>query len=502
MKKYILYAITTLLLLAEIFCIKGIPVLKETFPLEKFEAVLFTLSQNIDGSMDFTISLIFEVFKHSVVFFGIIILAIVIILGFIKFLRNKKIIKFQKFPTYLQLISAANVIAFTSLIYAIFTQLPIINYYLIWEDINALPEHSEFYQKEYINPDSAKIIFNKKQNLILIFLESMEYNYQDSANGGNLPINLIPEITDYIKNEQSFIPGGSPAFGMGWTMADAVAKTCGIPLTFPSSITNQFTPLESFLPGVTCLTDILQNNGYNFTLVQGSNIKFSGMEQFLNSHSKPQIFDLTNLSKKTHITKKEHHKWGIRDSLIYEQAKETIHQLSSQEKPWALWLFTIDTHAPFGFADPNCKLPPNTPEANQYPYVIQCASRQLHQFIKWSETQKWFKNTTIAVMGDHATAASPTAVGFRDTTLTHYWLDFFINSSKKEVKRNRTFTSIDIFPTLLESIGADIPDGALGLGRSLYSLNPTLLEKYGRDSLDKALKKRSLEYNYFLYGKK
>lgn len=501
MKKYILYAITTLLLLAEIFCIKGIPVLKETFPLEKIEAVFFTLSQNIDGSMDFAKSLIFEVFKNSIVFFGIIILTIGIILGFINFLRNKKVITFKKFPTYLQLISAANVIAFISLIYAIFTQLPIINYYLIWEDINALPEHSEFYQKEYINPDSAKIIFNKKQNLILIFLESMEYNYQDSANGGNLPINLIPEITDYIKNEQSFIPGGSPAFGMGWTMADAVAKTCGIPLTFPSSITNQFTPLESFLPGVTCLTDILAKEGYNLVVTKGANLKFSGMDSFLKTHSNPSAFGLLNYTKDKRVNEKTTNEWGVRDSLHYEIVKEHINRLEEKEKPWGLWMFTVDTHTPYGFLDPTCSKPNGTPENEQFPYVVKCSSHQLDNFIKWARTQKWYTNTTIAVMGDHASMAEPKIVGITETGITHYWLDFFINSAKIDYKRNRIFTSMDIFPTLLESIGADIPDGALGLGRSLYSSNPTLLEKYGRDSLDKALKKRSLEYNYFLYGK-
>ena len=73
----------------------------------------------------------------------------------------------------------------------------------------------------------------------------MEFNFQDSANGGNLSENLIPEISEYIKKEQSFIPGGTQALGMGWTMADAVVKTCGIPLTLPPSITTSFRPIKN-----------------------------------------------------------------------------------------------------------------------------------------------------------------------------------------------------------------------------------------------------------------
>ena len=59
-----------------------------------------------------------------------------------------------------------------------------------------------------------------------------------------------------------------------------------------------------------------------------------------------------------------------------------------------------------------------------------------------------------------------------------------------------------MFPTILESIGADIPDGALGLGRSLYSKLPTLLEKYGQSFLNEVLGKRSVEYDYFLFYEK
>lgn len=498
--KKVLYIILPLLFLVELFCLKGIPVVKETFPIEKIEAVLFTLTQNVDGSQDFAITLIEGILKNALIIFVITALIVAAILLTAKQLRNRGILKTKKYPTYLQVSTSITVLTFVFLIYNIFDQLPVINYYLAWEDVNAVPEHSEFYQREYVNPDSVEIKFTKKQNLILIFLESMEYNYQDSAHGGNLPVNLIPEITEYIQNEQSFIPGGSPAYGMGWTMADAVAKTCGIPLTFPPSISNSFTPIKEFLPGVTCLTDILTKKGYNLIVTKGANLKFSGMDDFLKTHSNPQAYGLLNYVKDPRVKENTISEWGVRDSLHYELAKEHISNLTKQDKPWGLWMFTVDTHTPYGFLDPTCSKPDSVPESKQFPYVVSCASRQVDNFIKWAKTQEWFKNTTIAVMGDHASMAEPEIVGITKKNATHYWLDFFINSAKDEPQQNRIFTSLDFFPTILESIGAEIPNGALGLGRSLYSTNPTLLEKIGQDSLDNALKKRSSEYNYFLYG--
>ena len=65
-RKIILPTCLTFLLLVEIFLIKGIPVLKETFPLENTEAVLFTLSQNIEGSRTFVITLFAGLLQRSV----------------------------------------------------------------------------------------------------------------------------------------------------------------------------------------------------------------------------------------------------------------------------------------------------------------------------------------------------------------------------------------------------------------------------------------------------
>jgi phosphoglycerol transferase len=41
----------------------------------------------------------------------------------------------------------------------------------------------------------------------------------------------------------------------------------------------------------------------------------------------------------------------------------------------------------------------------------------------------------------------------------------------------------------------------MGLGRSLYSNEPTLLEHYGQKTLDSLLRERSIQYDYFLMGK-
>lgn len=491
------------LLFAEILCIKIIPVLRSTFPLENTDAVMFTLTQNVDGSRDFVISLVRDAAINSLILSFLLILASIVVLFVIRFLRKRNVFKSKHILTYKTLIVVWNLASFVFLAKSVYSDLPVIDYYVVWKDSLDVPGHSEFYQKEYIDPDSVHIEFKEKKNLILIFLESMEYNFQDSANGGNHPQNLIPEISEYIKNEQSFIPGGTQVAGMGWTIADAIAKTCGIPLVFPPSIKNDVKLMKTFMLGVTCLTDILIGNDYNVVVSKGANMKFSNMDVFLNCHSAPQAFGLMEYMKdKQRINGETISEWGVRDSLHYELVKEHIDRISKQEKPWALWFFTVNTHTPHGILDSTCGIAQDISESERMPAIIRCSSHQLDNFIKWAKEQEWFDNTVIAVMGDHAMMAAPEFIGFKDLDFTHYWLDFFINSSQITEKTERTFTSLDMFPTILEAMGADIPGRALGLGRSLYSSDPTLLEKYGIDSLNKALDKRSVEYDSFHFLQK
>lgn len=67
------------------------------------------------------------------------------------------------------------------------------------------PVKSEFYEKEFVPPESVGIEFpEEKRNLIVIFLESMESSYADRASGGLLDENLIPRLTSLAAKNVNF----------------------------------------------------------------------------------------------------------------------------------------------------------------------------------------------------------------------------------------------------------------------------------------------------------
>ena len=60
---------------------------------------------------------------------------------------------------------------------------------------------------------------------------------------------------------------------------------------------------------------------------------------------------------------------------------------------------------------------------------------------------------------------------------------------------NSSFSSFDMFPTILNSIGVYISDNKLGLGVSLFSCENTLVEDLGDNYLSVELSKNSKYYN-------
>ena len=72
-----------------------------------------------------------------------------------------------------------------------------------------------------------------------------------------------------------------------------------------------------------------------------------------------------------------------------------------------------------------------------------------------------------------------------------------INPAKENVRdvKSRTFTAVDLFPTILSAMGFDVEGDRLGLGTDLFSDRDTLLERLGNERLEAELRKAS---NYYV----
>lgn len=360
-------------------------------------------------------------------------------------------------------------------------------------------ENSAFIMEHYVDPRATDIIFpEQKRNLIYIFLESMEGTFMSNDVGGAYDINYIPELTDLALNNISFgetgtLSGLHTTTGATWTMGAMFAHTTGLPLKIPMD-GNDMDKQNVFFPDVATLGDVLEGQGYNQVLMIGSEASFGGRKNYFEQHGNYEIWDYNTAKQTEKISEDYRVWWGYEDQKLFSYAKEKLQELSMQAEPFNFSMLTVDTHFEDGYV---CELCQNE-YGNQYADVMACASRQIAEFISWIQQQPFYENTTIVLAGDHLTMDSDFCINI-DGQYNRGVYNTFINSAQlPEVGVDRIASTLDLFPTTLASLGAQINGNKLGLGVNLFSSEQTLAERYGIEELNNELDKRSDFYDCFI----
>lgn len=366
---------------------------------------------------------------------------------------------------------------------------------------------SSLYEEYYVDPRSTKLTFpEKKRNLIYIFMESMEMTYQDEANGGGTAQNHTPEMTKLQQENVCFAePGGTngavAATGTTWTMGAIVAQTAGISLNIPVGANAMEDGYTSFLPGAYSIGQVLEEQGYKQEFLLGSNAVFGGRKTYMKSHGDYAIKDYEYARAKGWIDPDYYVWWGYEDQKLYQFAKKRLTKLAKQEEPFNLTMLTVDTHFTGGCP---CELCPSDFGDDQYGNVIACASRQVADFVEWVKQQDFYENTTIVICGDHPTMDDDYVSNTMQVSADYerkVYTAIINPAATAQNEHARSFSTMDLYPTTLASLGVKIDGDRLALGTNLFSEQPTLLEQLGRETLDQELNKQSVFYEKnLLYG--
>lgn len=369
---------------------------------------------------------------------------------------------------------------------------------------------STFIKKNYVSPKDTKLTFSsKKRNLIYIYVESLESTSIDKQNGGQMAANLLPKLTELSKagihfSDTSKEFGGAHQFnGTGWTIAGMVAQTSGLPLKVPVQGNDYANSKDDkFLPGATTLNDILADEGYQQTILMGSDATFGGRRSYFTQHGNVNIDDYLQAKKDKRIPEDYKVWWGYEDSKLFNYAKEDITNLASKNQPFNFTMLTANTHHIGGF--PEKGMPQKYD--NQYSNVISFTDTQLAEFITWLQQQSFYDNTTVIIHGDHLSmdANYYKKLGIKDSKRRTF--NLILNAPVEdatEIKtKNRLYGTYDLFPTTLAALGVKIKGDQLGLGTNLLSNKKTIAEKYGFSHVNDELAQSSKFYNdTFMYAK-
>ena len=338
--------------------------------------------------------------------------------------------------------------------------------------IAAYTDSSTYIEDNFADPNTVNMKFPEtKRNLIHIYLESMENSYFSKELGGYMDKNLMPDLEKLSKEGYNFsdrpegqFGGNGHSTGGNWSIASMVNMASGMPMKVPAD-RNQYGTENNFLPGATTIGDY-------------------------------KIMDATYARDNGLIPPDYHVWWGYEDDKLYEFAKDELTRLANEDKPFYFVMETADTHFPDGYLSKNAE----TPFDKQYANVIFYSQAQAVKFIRWIQEQPFYDNTTIVINGDHMSMDQNFFKDF-DSSYRRTCFNLVLNpstdctSAKADRFNNREWATFDMFPTMLASIGVDIPGDKLGIGTNLFSETPTLFERDGTDFVNEELEKRSNFYN-------
>lgn len=371
------------------------------------------------------------------------------------------------------------------------------------EFLNSQLNSTSIFDDYYVSSKDVDIEFpDDKKNLIYIYVESLEMTNASKENGGALDVTYIPNLEQLALSKDNInfsntekLGGALTLTGTEWTAAAMISQTAGIPLKLSIDV-NHYYGYGDSLPGIYNLGDILKKNGYSNYLFIGSDADFGGRKDYFTYHGDYIIYDYIYAKENGWIDDDYMVWWGYEDKKLFDFAKKQLLEISEKDEPFNFTMLTADTHFTDGYLDDSCETPFDTQYANSF----NCSDKMLNDFINWIKEQDFYENTTIIITGDHLTMQQ----GFYNNISSDYnrnVYNVFINSKEEPNNtKNRIFSSMDMFPTTLASLGVKIDGDMLGLGVNLFSNKETLLENLGYDYVNNELKKKSFFYDNYLLG--
>lgn len=319
--------------------------------------------------------------------------------------------------------------------------------------INSL-EYKEF--NDYYEEPSIKKVSDSK-NLIFIYLEGVERSYFDQE----VFPNLLPNLSKIQKESVDFsnIKGG---YATGHTIGGMVASLCGIPLT---PYENNYSVDDRFLPGATCLGDLLKKVGYYNVYLGGARSDFTGKGIFYAEHGFDEVYGkevlIKELEDKTYLNS-----WGLNDDSLFDIAYKKITELSEKKDKFSLFMLTLGTHHPRGNISKSCGNIEYGDGDIKMLNAVLCTDQLVSNFVRKIQNSEYGKDAVIVLATDQKAGLSDAKEELQktDRKILYLVLD---PDSKPDIVDNSGFL-LDIGLTTLPFIGYE---GSLGLARDLNVVN-------------------------------
>ncbi|QIQ20355.1 LTA synthase family protein [Zophobihabitans entericus] len=263
---------------------------------------------------------------------------------------------------------------------------PINKLYQIWQITTVsrtdfVPALEQLGMTDYVM--KADLQASKGKNIVVISLESFERGFL--ANFGVTP-NL-----NRLSYKYTFFDHIPMTMGSSWTTASMYTYMTGMPFLVGGLTTSPLTGAQK--TQLVSIGDVLHKAGYQTGYIMG-NPHFAGMGHIIS------MFGISVISEADYPNAYPEAPFGLYDRDIFDIAKLEVEKMRTAKQPFALFISTVSTHAPDGFADERMTQIIN----NKYTgmdFVAASLDHSLGQFINYLEKEKLLANTVFYIFPDH-----------------------------------------------------------------------------------------------------
>ena len=232
----------------------------------------------------------------------------------------------------------------------------------------------------------------------------------------------------------------------------------------------------------------MREAGYKNVMIKAADIQFTKADVFLKAHGFDEALGVNEILPALPNKDKSVYMGtfgGVTDRVLYDFAKKKIESFDD-DKPFMLSLFTLDTHVPTVELDKSCDV-----IFDDLRDSFICADKAVYEFIEWFKGTKYWDNTTVVIVGDHLLPSRIFYKGYPKRGIYNVFLNVPYGLN---IDKNKVFSTYDLAPTILESVGANLNPRRLGLGKSMFSDETSLIEKMGMHKLKIRLIQKSEIY--------
>jgi hypothetical protein len=301
-------------------------------------------------------------------------------------------------------------------------------------------------------------------NVIIVSIESLSDNI---LKHGWMP--YLQQLADeHLYYPQYILPNLTTIRGL-------YAQFCG-ESTFWGRFGRDNMPVHIRRAHVHCLPDILTEQGYHTTYMQGADLGFQNKRGIIPATGFMEVLGNADMPEGQRYSE-----WGLDDASLFANAARKIETIETENPgtPWMIAMMTVGTHHPYNV---NPSFDPNVPLRER---AFRYTDQAIRQLVEWLKKTHRFEKTLLIITGDESREGRKALTGLGATIVRNQGLLVVLPPNGEKKRVTAPFMQTDLLLSILDFAMLDIPRdvGGRSIFREYKTFRPIAFANYSQQSV-------------------